>query len=134
MDQQVRKAEAVIPHQEIVGPDVRDLGVHHHPTHLLGDLDHDDAHRRADLGGCHRPAHVEPLAGGLESVPQVVGDQTDRRRLGILGALAADPQDRIAELANATDGHSGRLMCAFVCAVQPRSGSTVLPQGRDGVP
>ncbi len=121
-------------HQEIVGSDVGDLGIHHHPAHLLRDLDHDDAHRCADLGSRHRPAHIEPLAGGLEGVPQVVGDKTNRRRLGILSALAADPQDRVAELANATDGHSGRLMCAFVCAVQPRRGSTVPPEGRDGAP
>src|SRR5467141_3242099 len=103
-NQQVGKREAVVPHQKIVAPHVGDLGVHHRPT-LLIHLDENDPHRGADLRRRERASHLVLLPGNGERIPQIVRDQPRRGGLRVLDPLAADSQDRIAQLADASYGH-----------------------------
>src|SRR5437660_2865513 len=112
----VREAEAVVPHEEVIRPDVGDLRVDHGPT-LLVHLDEHDPHRRPDLRRCHGPAHLVLFLRHAQRVPQVVRDEASRGRLGVLDPLAADPQDGIAQLANASYGHAPPIW-GFGAAVQ----------------
>src|SRR2546421_743164 len=70
---------------------------------------------------CHRPLerppHLVLLSGDGERIPQIVRNEPRRGGLGVLDPLAADPQDRIAQLANASYGH-GPPIWGFGGAVQ----------------
>src|SRR5207253_2828847 len=103
-NEQVGKREAIVPHQEVVPPYVRDLGIDHGPA-LLVHLDEHDPHRRADLRRRECPSHLVFLLGDRERIPQIVRDEPRGGGLRVLDPLAADPQDRIAQLANASYGH-----------------------------
>src|SRR2546425_357161 len=115
-DVQVREGKAVVPHQEVLRPNVGDLRVDHGPA-LLVHLDEYDPHRCADLRRRHGPAHLVLLLRRAQRIAQVVRDEPRRSRLRILNPLAADPEDVIAQLANATHGH-GAPIWGFGAGVQ----------------
>src|SRR5881296_384138 len=103
-NEQVGKREAIVPHEEVIPPHVRDLGIDHGPA-LLVHLDEHDPHRRADLRRREGSTHLVFLLGDRERIPQIVRDEPRGGGLRVLDPLAADPQDRIAQLANASYGH-----------------------------
>ena len=112
---------------EILGTYVSNLGVDHRRAELA-DLHEDDPHRRADLRRGECATHVVLLAGGAERIPEVVRKQPHRRRLGVFNRGAADPQDRVTELANASHCHGRAKIapfgasCNYPLAITPLSG------------
>src|SRR5256886_12909076 len=103
-NEQVGKREAIVPHEEVVPPHVRDLGIDHGPA-LLVHLDEHDPHRRADLRRRECSTHLVFLPGDRKRIPQIVRKQPGGGGLRALDPLAADPQDRIRQLAIASYGH-----------------------------
>src|SRR5207245_10711940 len=99
-----------------------DLVVDHGPA-LLVHLDENDAHRRPDLGRRQRPSHLVLLPSDGERIPQVVRDEPRRGGLRVLDPLAADSQNRIAQLADASYGH-GPPIWGFGGGVQLAISST----------
>src|SRR2546422_11728212 len=63
------------------------------------------SHRRADLRRRECSTHLVFLPGDRERIPQIVRNEPGGGGLRVLDPLAADPQDRIAQLANASYGH-----------------------------
>ena len=105
--EQVGEREAVIPHREVLVPDVDDLGIDEHPR--LVHLDVRQAKRRADLRRRDAAPAAETRLPVAQGVGEVVHHDTNRRRLRIGNQFAAFAQDGITQKSDSADGHGAKV-------------------------
>ena len=105
--QQVGEGEAVIPHREVLVPDIDDLGIDEHPG--LFHLDVYEPEWRADLRGSDAAPTAKSGLPVAQRVGEVVDHDADRRRLRIGDQLAAFTKDGIAQEANSADSHGAKV-------------------------
>jgi len=106
-NKEVGEREAVIPHREVLVPNVDDLGVDEHPG--LVHFDVRQAKWRADLRSRDAASTAEPRLPVAQCVGEVVHHDTNGRRLRIGNQLAAFAQDGITQKSNSADGHGAKV-------------------------
>src|SRR5512134_1037970 len=102
--EQVGERETVVPHREILGPDIHDLGVQHRGPLAVG-VDQDHADGSADLSRGKRPTDAVAPPGRAQRIPQVVRDQARRGRDRGMDVLCPKPKGRVAEQTDAPGCH-----------------------------
>src|SRR5262249_6015699 len=101
-DQQVGEGEAVVPHREVLGPDIDDLGIDQGPGLIHFNVD--DPNRRTDLRASDGTTATKTGLPISESLPQVIDDDPHGSRAGLCDELAARPKDGVAEEPDPVDG------------------------------
>ena len=106
-NEQVGERKAIIPHREILVPDIDDLGIDQHPRLL-----HFDVHqpkRGADLRSRNAAAAAEARLPVAQCVGEVVDHDPHCRRLRIRNQLATLAQNGITQESNSADSHGAKV-------------------------
>jgi hypothetical protein len=106
-NEEVGEREAIIPHREVLVPDVDDLGIDEHPRLL-----HFDVHQakwRADLRSRDAAPTPEARLPVAQCVGKVVHHDAHCRRLRIGNQLATLAQDGITQESNSADSHGAKV-------------------------
>lgn len=104
--QHVGERETVVPHDEIFGANINNLGVDQWPGAVHFDVD--DSYWGPDLRGRDGTSGPKPRLPVAEGFAQVVDDHTHRggARMGNCGALG--PENWVAQQADAVDRHGSQ--------------------------
>ncbi len=105
--EQVGEGKAVIPHREVLVPDIDDLGIYEHPG--LVHLDVDQAERRTDLRGRDAASAAEARLPVAERVSKVVHHDAHRGRLRVGNQLATLAKDGVTQESDSADGHGAKV-------------------------
>jgi hypothetical protein len=106
-DQQVGEGETVIPHLEVLIPDIDDFGIDQRPglTHM--DVHHSD--RRPDLGSGYAAPLPEPGLPVPQSFPHIIHDDPNSGRARPGNGLAPRAEDGVTKQPDAVNRHRREL-------------------------